>query len=400
MSPPRFNIAGYLRTLRNPSPYQTVVILEGNPLVCDCFAGDLKERLVDKRNEENGLIHSSTVVTGLVFQDFSCPEGVSVGSTEYQDLTCPIPGYGWSSLTCPDTCTCQYSRYYSRVEVRCEGRNLTTLPSTLPIVEAGDTIALYLANNSITNIGEEVSNTENIDQVEYLDLTGNLIDAINHTYLPTSLSHLLLANNNISTFPTETLQYFENHNISLSLAGNPFTCSCNSSELVTFLQREIVRDTLNITIKCPHDIQLYQATSQLICYQTAFFTHDVIIYILGLLTIIIFLIVLVYYHRTCTRHICPVDDSYKEYDAFISYSHHDADYVERELYPTMAQSYKCCIHTLHWEVGRMIPDQIVESVEHSRRTIIVLSMGYIQSTWTRLEFQAAHKQAVEDGAQV
>jgi len=93
-----------------------------------------------------------------------------------------------------------------------------------------------------------------------------------------------------------------------------------------------------------------------------------------------------------------IADANKPYDAFISYSHHDADFVEKVLYPGLGQ-YSCCIHTVHWEVGRMIPDQIIESVEMSRRTIIVLSKGYLESGWTKLEFKAAHKQALQDKTQ-
>ena len=47
----------------------------------------------------------------------------------------------------------------------------------------------------------------------------------------------------------------------------------------------------------------------------------------------------------------------------------------------------------------MIPDQIMHSVESSRRTIIVLSKPYIQSMWTKLEFRAAHTQALQDKTQ-
>ena len=41
----------------------------------------------------------------------------------------------------------------------------------------------------------------------------------------------------------------------------------------------------------------------------------------------------------------------------------------------------------------MIPDQIIQSVESSRRTLIVLSKAYVDSMWTKLEFRAAHTQA-------
>merc|ERR1712130_371684 len=44
------------------------------------------------------------------------------------------------------------------------------------------------------------------------------------------------------------------------------------------------------------------------------------------------------------------------------------------------------------KVGEMIPDQIIQSVESSRRTLIVLSKAYVDSMWTKLEFRAAHTQ--------
>ena len=51
-------------------------------------------------------------------------------------------------------------------------------------------------------------------------------------------------------------------------------------------------------------------------------------------------------------------------------------------------------------LGDMINDQIIESVDSCRRTIIVLSVGYIQSMWTKLEFQTAHKKSMKENTQV
>merc|ERR1712106_166606 len=61
--------------------------------------------------------------------------------------------------------------------------------------------------------------------------------------------------------------------------------------------------------------------------------------------------------------------------------------------------YKCLIHTRDWNVGEMIPDQIIHSVESSKMTIIILSKSYIESMWTKLEFRAAHTQALQDKTQ-
>lgn len=48
----------------------------------------------------------------------------------------------------------------------------------------------------------------------------------------------------------------------------------------------------------------------------------------------------------------------------------------------------------------MIPDQILDSVSASRRTVVVLSRSYLNSTWSRMEFQAAHTKTMEEKTQV
>jgi len=145
--------------------------------------------------------------------------------------------------------------------------------------------------------------------------------------------------------------------------------------------------------------------------------RSIIIIVMALIALCVILIaytcykdqVIIYlYSKSWARYLCFTEDLIdkdKPYDAFLSYSHMDAEFVEQTLLPGMespkdpSDKYKCLIHTRDWNVGEMIPDQIIHSVESSRRTLIVLSKNYIEAMWTKLEFRAAHTQALQDKTQ-
>ena len=55
-----------------------------------------------------------------------------------------------------------------------------------------------------------------------------------------------------------------------------------------------------------------------------------------------------------------------------------------------------CLHYRDWIPGEYIQNQILQSVQASRRTIVVLSHNFLESVWGQLEFKAAHSQALKD----
>lgn len=96
---------------------------------------------------------------------------------------------------------------------------------------------------------------------------------------------------------------------------------------------------------------------------------------------------------------CDKAERDKLFDAFISYSSKDEAFVSEELAPLLEHgdpNYKLCLHYRDFPVGAYIADTIVQAVESSRRTIMVLSENFIKSEWCRFEFKSAHHQVLRD----
>uniref|UniRef100_A0A4W5LBH9 TIR domain-containing protein n=1 Tax=Hucho hucho TaxID=62062 RepID=A0A4W5LBH9_9TELE len=77
------------------------------------------------------------------------------------------------------------------------------------------------------------------------------------------------------------------------------------------------------------------------------------------------------------------------YDAFVSYSEQDAEWVEEFLVPELENSQpplSLCLHKRDFLPGHWIIDNIINAMERSRRTLFVLSEHFVHSEWCRYGF--------------
>ena len=131
----------------------------------------------------------------------------------------------------------------------------------------------------------------------------------------------------------------------------------------------------------------------------------------GLLLLTVITVILLYkYHGELkvfmfTRfNLHPFDriddsDPNKIYDAFISYSGDDYQWVVNTLQRRLENHnppYKLCLHHRDFQVGALIQENIFKSVDHSKRMLMVLSPSFAKSGWCLLEFRFAHQKVLQD----
>ncbi len=59
--------------------------------------------------------------------------------------------------------------------------------------------------------------------------------------------------------------------------------------------------------------------------------------------------------------------------------------------------YKLCLHFRDFALGAAVAENIVEAIDTSKRTIMLLSEDFLQSDWCQYEFQMAHHQVLSEG---
>ncbi|XP_074036229.1 uncharacterized protein isoform X3 [Leptinotarsa decemlineata] len=262
----------------------------------------------------------------------------------------------------------------------------------------------------------------NCDQLEELLLSGNRIDEfpliIMHMILRRKLNlkqdnsssfHILkLDGNQLTHLNTEVLKMM-NPSSMLTLYNNPWSCDCSALELQNFIRAKFGNESRNIV--CQEDNEPLIEKVQL-CEPSAILTMKVGIPILFIIILIASGYFLYFFYEEEIKIYLYTNslpsllinreepDEEKVWDVFISYSYQDEHFILQTLLPELENGpnpLKTCIHVRDWIPGTTITENISNSVNNSRRTLVVLSNNFLESVWGKMEFRAAHTNAIEEG---
>ncbi|KAF5290884.1 hypothetical protein FQA39_LY14564 [Lamprigera yunnana] len=387
----------------------TVLYLDGNPIHCDC-------QIYDFVRYFDGSIHEviSKLIT-ITADDLKCSSPVNFVNFPLKKLrpkllTCRLDQLE-NNAVCPNNCDCLIRPWNKAFVVDCINQNLTEVPEIeLPKGKIFNQTEVYLDGNKITSGPLRSAAYEN---VTILKLSSNNLNELK--WIPPKIQTLTLDHNNISFFNYEILEMLNTSTLAnVSFGNNSWKCDCSTLNFSSFLVSNLARKQIDAnSIKCRGSGKLLvHLNKNELCpnHTTMAIALSMCIAIVGLVvaacTIFYYryeleIKVWLYAHKICLWFVTEKEiDKNKDYDAFISYSHKDEDFVTDKLIPVLEMGptpYKLCWHMRDWVAGEFIPTQISRSVENSRRTLVVLSPGFLKSVWGKVEFRTAHTQAMKEG---
>ncbi|XP_073820150.1 toll like receptor [Musca autumnalis] len=391
------------------------VDMNANPMKCDCAL----LRFVHYLRGEEGLQVQELLKINVDNLICSSPEplnGRLVKDLHPMDLVCPYDMQNSEPKRCPAGCTCYERTYDKMLVVNCNNGNRTRLPELPPLLGELVGIELNVENNNLIELPSAM--TPGYSSVVKIYASGNNLSMLEGSQLPRNLSSIDLRHNNLKYLKESTINFLNESMAlkSLNLSENPWNCDCNAKPLFMFAQRKykLIQDfdrmvCLNFpTTKFISELSITDICSENDIYLAMGIVIAVMGFLIGAMAacyykfqthIKIFLYTRGWFLSCVTEEELDELGIQMKYDAFVSYSHKDEQFVADYLVPQLENgtpSFKLCVHVRDWLVGDCIPDQIIRSVEESRRTIVVLSQNYVESEWAKIEFKAAHKAPLDE----
>ncbi|XP_067135824.1 toll-like receptor 2 type-1 [Centruroides vittatus] len=311
----------------------------------------------------------------------------------------------------------------SLISLDLDNNNLETLPEDI-FATLYSLQYLNLSNNHFVDIPARSINMAlnfqynlSYPRLKYLNLRNNQIKEFSEDLTDFSLLHSFdLSSNHISFFSEKILEILLKIDF-VNLSSNSFYCSsCNLYYLHTWLNATDYRDSDLFICSLPIELTGKKLKDLNSKYEDCldFGTDTTVIIVALVITILCFISILsivVYYYRWYLRYFlfhfkkafCNFRQEENllqfEYDAFIAYCVTETKWVFEQLVPHLESEefgLKLCIHDRDFLAGRNVTQNIIDSIDKSRKIVVLLSNCFMKSEWCMLEIHLAQHRLFED----
>lgn len=156
------------------TPRNVTILVENNPLICDCDVYDLLRYIEGKMHFY--VKNYIRIITGsLNCRSPAWLENKAITDLKSESLTCTTKDLN-SDIPCPEECECTFRPYDKSFIVDCSYRNLTRVPSNIIKPDGAAQLELYFSGNML----KQMPNLKELrlQSVTKLDLSHNNIHEI------------------------------------------------------------------------------------------------------------------------------------------------------------------------------------------------------------------------------
>ncbi|XP_054644163.1 toll-like receptor 8 [Dunckerocampus dactyliophorus] len=278
---------------------------------------------------------------------------------------------------------------------------------------------LDLSFNSISDVRGIDSNAT--CTLTYLDLSHNDIFHLDDGFMrgAKSLRTLSLSHNKLSLINQST---FSSGHDKLLLGGNPFQCTCDMLDFILWIENSgvhIPRLTTDVTCEGPEK----QKGRPLILFDINQCVNDSLAFLLYIVTlsfIIVFMFVvtvahlfywdasyILHYVKAKLKGYHSLNSCRSIYDVFVTYDTKDPHvsewvmkYLRVKLEDEGEKHLPLCLEQRDWIPGVPLMDNLIQSIRDSRKTMFVLTEGYVKTGVFRLAMYLAHQRLLDENMDV
>ncbi|XP_043987947.1 toll-like receptor 8 [Gambusia affinis] len=307
--------------------------------------------------------------------------------TELRISNNKMTDFSWDSLT-----------YFHQLKILDLSYNLLSDIAGIKTVTSFSLTFLYLTHNQICHLESFFFN--GMKSLETLSLSSNKLAIINQT-----------------TFQPKPVKLK-----TLFLQKNPFQCTCDSLDFLVWLgNRQIRIPRLTTEVRC--ETPLKDRNKPLIYFNIDQCVNDDMafkMYVLTTFFLIFFMFVatvahLFYWDASYVLHYIKaklkgyraLSSQENIYDIFVTYDTKDphvSEWVMMNLRVKLEEEgdklLPLCLEERDWPPGVPLVDNLAQSIQNSRKTLFVLTEGYVKTGVFRLAMYMAHQRLLDENVDV